>query len=98
MLKTLSISPSELVKYDISIKQDGVKRTAFELLSFPNISMNDLIKIVKRYKDGNAWKENITINEEEFKHIQDIMKASNELDNYVEYDKLIFNEFFKDYE
>ena len=23
---------------------------------------------------------------------------SNELDNYVEYDKLIFNEFFKDYE
>ena len=65
---------------------------------FPDTSMNDLIKIVKRYKDGNAWKENITINDEEFKHIQDIMKASNELDNYVEYDKLIFNEFFKDYE
>lgn len=65
---------------------------------FPDTSMNDLIKIVKRYKDGNAWKENITINKEEFKHIQDIMKASNELDNYVEYNKLIFNEFFKDYE
>lgn len=65
---------------------------------FPDTSMNDLIKIAKRYKDGNAWKENITINEEEFKHIQDIMKASNELDNYVEYNKLIFNEFFKDYE
>lgn len=65
---------------------------------FPDTPMNDLIKIVKRYKDGNAWKENITINEEEFKHIQDIMKASNELDNYVEYNKLIFNEFFKDYE
>ncbi len=65
---------------------------------FPDTSMNDLIKIVKRYKEGNAWKENITINNEEFKHIQDIMKASNELDNYVEYDKLIFNEFFKDYE
>lgn len=65
---------------------------------FPDTSMNDLIKIVKRYKDGNAWKENITINEEEFKHIQDIMKASNELDNYVEYNRLIFNEFFKDYE
>lgn len=65
---------------------------------FPDTSMNDLIKIVKRYKEGNAWKENITINDEEFRHIQDIMKASNELDNYVEYDKLIFNEFFKDYE
>ena len=65
---------------------------------FPDTSMNDLIKIVDRYKQGDAWKENITIKEEEFKHIQDIMIASNELDNYVEYDKLIFNEFFKDYE
>lgn len=65
---------------------------------FPDTSMNDLIKIVDRYKQGDAWKENITINEEEFKHIQDIMIASNELDSYVEYDKLIYSEFFKDYE
>ena len=65
---------------------------------FPDTSMNDLVKIVDRYKQGNAWKSNITINEEEFKHIQDIMMASNELDNYVEYNKLIYSEFFKDYE
>jgi len=65
---------------------------------FPDTSMNDLIKIVDRYKQGDAWKQNITINEEEFKHIQDIMIASNELDSYVEYDKLIYSEFFKDYE
>ena len=65
---------------------------------FPDTSMNDLIKIVDRYKQGDAWKKNITINEEEFKHIQDIMIASGELDNYVEYNKLIYSEFFKDYE
>jgi len=65
---------------------------------FPDTSINDLIKIVDRYKKGDAWKENITINEEEFKHIQDIMIASNELDNYVEYDKLIYSELYKDYE
>ena len=65
---------------------------------FPDTSMNDLTKIVDRYKQGDAWKSNITINEEEFKHIQDIMIASNELDNYVEYDELIYSEFFKDYE
>lgn len=65
---------------------------------FPDTSLNDLVKIVDRYKQGDAWKENVTINEEEFKHIQDIMIASDELDNYVEYDKLIFSEFFKDYE
>lgn len=81
------------------VKNNSEKKIAECIIDFfPDTSMNDLIKIVKRYKDGKAWKENITINEEEFKHIQDIMKASNELDNYVEYDKLIFNEFFKDYE
>lgn len=81
------------------VKNNSEEKIAKCIINFfPDTSMNDLIKIVKRYKDGNAWKENITINEEEFKHIQDIMKASNELDNYVEYDKLIFNEFFKDYE
>lgn len=65
---------------------------------FPDTAMNDLVKIVKRYKDGDAWRENITINEQEFKHIQDIMIASNELDKYVEYKDLIFSEYFKDYE
>lgn len=65
---------------------------------FPDTSMNDLVSIVKRYKTGNAWKDNVSINEEEFKHIQDIMIASNELDGYVDYDKLIYSEFFKDYE
>lgn len=65
---------------------------------FPDTSLNDLTKIVERYKTNEAWKTNITINEEEFKHIQDIMIASNELDSYVEYDKLIYSEFFKDYE
>lgn len=83
----------------IFVKENDAKTIAECIIDFfPDTSMNDLIKIVDRYKQGDAWKENITINEEEFKHIQDIMIASNELDSYVEYDKLIYNEFFKDYE
>lgn len=65
---------------------------------FPDSSLDDLTSIVKRYKEGKAWKENITINKDEFIHIQDIMKASGELDNYVDYDNLIYSEFFKNYE
>ena len=45
LLESLKISPNELAKYDITIKQDGVKRTAFELLTFPNIDIDQLIKI-----------------------------------------------------
>ena len=65
---------------------------------FPDTSLSDMITIVNRYKEGEAWKKNITINEDEWNHIQEIMKASSELDKFVEYDKLIFDEYFDDYE
>jgi len=65
---------------------------------FPDTSLSDMITIVNRYKEGEAWKKNITINEDEWNHIQEIMKASSELDDYVQYDKLIFDEYFDDYE
>ena len=65
---------------------------------FPNTTLEDMIKIVDRYKNGEAWKKNITISEEEWKHIQEIIEASGELDKYVSYDKLIYNKYFKEYE
>jgi len=65
---------------------------------FPDTSLSDMITIVNRYKEGEAWKKNITINEDEWNHIQEIMKASSELDKFVDYDKLIFDDYFEDYE
>ena len=65
---------------------------------FPDTSLTDMTTIVNRYKDGEAWKKNITINEDEWNHIQEIMEASSELEKYVSYDKLIFDEYFDDYE
>ena len=57
-----------------------------------------MVTIVNRYKEGDAWKKNVVIDEDEWAHIQEIMEASSELDKYVEYDKLIFDDFFEDYE
>ena len=65
---------------------------------FPDTTLDDMIKIVNRYKSGEAWKKNIMINEEEWNHIQEIIEAAGELDKYAPYDKLIFNKYFKDYE
>lgn len=45
LLKNYTISPSELEKYGIAIKQDGVKRNLYELLSFPHIEFENLTKI-----------------------------------------------------
>lgn len=65
---------------------------------FPDTSLSDMETIVSRYKNGEAWKKNITINEEEWNHIQEIIEASGELDKRVSYDKLIYSKYFKDYE
>ncbi len=65
---------------------------------FPDTTLEDMIQIVDRYKNGLAWKKDITIDEEEWKHIQEIIKSAGELDKYVPYDKLIYNKHFKDYE
>ena len=64
---------------------------------FPDTSLTDLITMVDRYKKNDAWRETIVINEEEWKHIQDIMIASNELDEYAPYDKLIYSEYFNEF-
>ena len=65
---------------------------------FPNTSFNDLVTVVDSYKRGDAWRENITIQEDEWKHIQDIIISAGELDNYAPYEDLIYTKYFKDYE
>lgn len=65
---------------------------------FPDTSMNDLTTIIEEYKNGGAWKENITISEEEWEHIQEIIIEAGELDEYVPYEDLIYTKYFKDYE
>ena len=65
---------------------------------FPSTSLNDLITVVDQYKKGDAWRKNITINEEEWKHIQDIIISAGELNSYAPYEDLIYTKYFKDYE
>ena len=61
---------------------------------FPDTSINDLTTIVGEYKDGDAWKNDISINEDEWKHIQDIIISAGELDSYAPYNKLIYTKYF----
>ena len=59
---------------------------------FPDTSLNDLEKVIKRYRDIEAWPETTTFTEESFNHLQDIMINSGELSSKVPYSKLIYNE------
>ncbi len=58
---------------------------------FPDTSINDLIKIVERYKSHDSWLSTPYISEESFKNLEKIMIESNQLEDYVNYNDLINN-------
>ena len=60
---------------------------------FPDISLNDLTKIVERYMSIDSWFETTYISEEDFTHVQEIVENAGELDKTAPYDKLIDNSF-----
>jgi tRNA uridine 5-carboxymethylaminomethyl modification enzyme len=46
---SVSLTPKEAEGHGFVLKKDGQRRTAFELLSYPNISISDLAKIWPRF-------------------------------------------------
>ena len=62
MVKKNKISPNQLVKNGIMINHDGKKRSAFQLLSFKNISFEDIKNIWPEIKNiDKETEEQITI-------------------------------------
>ena len=95
IIKGFSKAVDKGLKFVLENEPETVAKSIIEF--FPDTSIEDLTTMIKRYKEGDAWRSSITINEDEWKHIQDIMIASGELDNYVSYDKLIYDKHFKEF-
>ena len=57
---------------------------------FPELSLNDLTAIIKRYKENDAWASNTSISKDDFNHLQDIMISAGELSKKAPYNKLIY--------
>ena len=47
----LAVTPSEAARHGLSLRKDGQRRTAFELLSYPDIGMRDLARIWPQLAD-----------------------------------------------
>ncbi|MDD3185282.1 MAG: ABC transporter substrate-binding protein [Anaerostipes sp.] len=62
---------------------------------FPDITKNDLIKIIKRYKDQDTYKENPSFSKDGFMLLQDILEGSGELNETVPFSKLVDTTFTK---
>ena len=57
---------------------------------FPDTSLEDIAKVVKRYRDIDAWPKTTDFSEDSFNHLQDIMIDNGAIDKKVPYDKLMF--------
>lgn len=62
---------------------------------FPDVSKNDLVKIIKRYKEQDTYKNTPEFSKDGFALLQDILKDAGELKENVPFDKLIDNSFAK---
>jgi tRNA uridine 5-carboxymethylaminomethyl modification enzyme len=49
--RSVSLTPSEAHRYGLALTRDGQRRTAFDLLSHPNIGVAELAKIWPRFAD-----------------------------------------------
>lgn len=62
---------------------------------FPDVSYNELVNSIEKYKDIDSWYDTTEINEKDFDHIQEIIKNDNELDKKAPFNKLVDNSFSK---
>jgi tRNA uridine 5-carboxymethylaminomethyl modification enzyme len=52
--RSVSLTPSEAHRYGLMLNKDGVRRSAFELLSYPGIGLADVAKIWPRFAELSA--------------------------------------------
>lgn len=61
--------------------------------SFPEVGLELLTAVARRYKEIDAWAHSPLFTPESFGRLQDIMKTAGELDKKAPYDKLVTNVF-----
>ncbi len=61
------------------------------LAQFPDISLNDVETIVKRYRDADSWLDTTSISEDTYKNLENIMIDNELLDDYVNFKDLVID-------
>lgn len=62
---------------------------------FPDLTLNELISVVKRYKEQDTWLKTTSLTEESFNHLQEIMISAGELEKKAPFEDLVNNSFSK---
>jgi tRNA uridine 5-carboxymethylaminomethyl modification enzyme len=51
MARSLSVTPNEAARHGLALRKDGQRRSAFELLSYPDIGLADIARIWPQFDD-----------------------------------------------
>ncbi len=94
--ETIAAFVKAIEKGQSFVAQNEPKKIAEVILPyFPDTSLNDLAAAVKNYKQAGAYAENVTFTKESFDLLQDIIITAGELEQKVEYEKLVCTDFFR---
>lgn len=58
---------------------------------FPDTSLEDITKVVKRYRKIEAWPKTTEFKEQSFNHLQDIMLDYKAINKKVSYEKMMYH-------
>jgi tRNA uridine 5-carboxymethylaminomethyl modification enzyme len=53
-LKERQLSPNEAAEYGISLNRDGLRRSAFQLLSYPDVGLKDVLRVWPEFGDYDS--------------------------------------------
>ena len=60
---------------------------------FPDISLEDLTKVVERYKNADSWWDNTYIKEEAYNNLLNLMEYNDALDKRIDFNSIVDNSF-----
>ena len=60
---------------------------------FTDSTIDDLIKVIARYKEADVWCDNPYFNEEGFERLMNVMEEANELDKRAPFKEIVDNSF-----
>lgn len=60
---------------------------------FTETDLDTIITIVNRYHEQDTWKDNLVFEKDSFELLQDILQEAGELDERVDYEKLVTTQF-----
>lgn len=90
VIKNFNMAIQEGLDFVHNHSEEEIAKTI--LPQFPDSSLSEITDAVKRYKNIEAWPNDIYFSEESFNHLQEIMIDYGELDKMVDYKDLFFTE------